>query len=46
MASYVTQLEKKLEEEKLAREKLEDELGEIKKLLKSISTNFNLNIPL
>jgi len=45
-ANYATHLEKRLDEEKAARERLERELSEVKKLLELVSANYNLKIPL
>lgn len=41
MASYVTHLEKQLDEERSARKKLETELDEIKRLVTTLVKNTN-----
>lgn len=43
-ATYISRLEKELEEEKHARERLEKELEEIKKISSEISSHLGLNV--
>lgn len=45
-ASYAAHLEKRLDEEKVAREKLEKEMGKVKKLIELVSANYNIKLPL
>ena len=44
-ATYISKLEKELEEEREARERLEKELEEIKKISSEISSHLGLNKP-
>ena len=44
-ATYISKLEKELKEERVAREKLEKELEEIKRISSEISSHLGLNKP-